>query len=168
LVVPDVFNPRYSYGGGKIITELMAVNNAKFFERMMIFRPHNIYGPDMGHEHVIPQLINKAKNKPEFLEIQGDGSDTRAFCYIEDFIDGLMILLEKGQHNEIYNIGTEEEVSIYKLACKIADYFDIKTISFVKNVKGGTNRRCPDITKLKKLGFSPKISLTDGLKRCMV
>ena len=57
LVVPDVHNPRYSYGAGKLISEVMAINfGRKYFERVLIFRPHNVYGPDMGWEHVIPQF----------------------------------------------------------------------------------------------------------------
>ena len=57
LSVPDPLNPRYSYGGGKLISELMAINfGRKYFERVLIFRPHNVYGPDMGFEHVIPQF----------------------------------------------------------------------------------------------------------------
>ena len=60
LSVPDVLNPRYSYGGGKIISELLLINyGRKFFDRAMIFRPHNVYGPDMGTEHVIPQFITR-------------------------------------------------------------------------------------------------------------
>ena len=55
--IPDPLNPRYSYGGGKLISELMAINfGRKYFDRVLIFRPHNVYGPDMGWEHVIPQL----------------------------------------------------------------------------------------------------------------
>jgi nucleoside-diphosphate-sugar epimerase len=62
LSVPDVLNPRYSYGGGKIACELLAVNyGRKFFDQMVIFRPHNIYGPAMGWEHVIPQLCMRMK-----------------------------------------------------------------------------------------------------------
>ena len=57
LAVPDALNPRYSYGAGKLISEVMAINfGRKFFERVLIFRPHNVYGPDMGFEHVIPQF----------------------------------------------------------------------------------------------------------------
>ena len=64
LVVPDPLNPRYSYGGGKIISELMAINyGRKFFERVLIFRPHNVYGPDMGCEHVIPQFALRLKTR---------------------------------------------------------------------------------------------------------
>src|SRR6185295_17443274 len=62
LSIPDPLNPRYSYGGGKLISELMAINyGRKFFERVLIFRPHNIYGPDMGWEHVIPQFALRVK-----------------------------------------------------------------------------------------------------------
>src|SRR5205823_3221688 len=60
LSVPDPLNPRYSYGGGKIIAELLAINYGRtHFDRVSIFRPHNCYGPDMGREHVIPQLASR-------------------------------------------------------------------------------------------------------------
>ena len=60
LKIPDIYNPRYSYGGGKILTELMGVHYGKFFfNKLVIFRPHNVYGPDMGYDHVIPEFINK-------------------------------------------------------------------------------------------------------------
>ena len=82
LVVPDPLNPRFSYGGGKIISELMAINyGRKDLERVLIFRPHNVYGPDMGFEHVIPQFCRRlhdaARARPGGripFEIQGDGS----------------------------------------------------------------------------------------------
>ena len=49
LIVPDLLNPRYSYGGGKLISELLAINYGRsHFERVVIFRPHNVFGPDMG------------------------------------------------------------------------------------------------------------------------
>src|SRR5437016_11697566 len=64
LVVPDPHNPRLSYGAGKIISEMMVINHGrKHFERVLIFRPHNVYGPDMGFDHVIPQFdvrLNRA------------------------------------------------------------------------------------------------------------
>src|SRR3989338_5692515 len=58
MVVHDLLNPRYSYGGGKIISELFVMNyGRKYFRRAIIFRPHNVYGPEMGWEHVIPQFV---------------------------------------------------------------------------------------------------------------
>ncbi len=60
LKIPNIFNPRYSYGGGKILTELMGIHyGKKYFKKMVIFRPHNVYGPNMGYEHVIPEFINR-------------------------------------------------------------------------------------------------------------
>tara|TARA_Y100000310_G_scaffold202413_1_gene202567 strand:+ start:3192 stop:4184 length:993 start_codon:yes stop_codon:yes gene_type:complete len=174
LIIPDIMNPRYSYGGGKIISELMTISNGrKKFDRAIIFRPHNVYGPDMGWEHVIPQLVLRMKkisqendNNLIKFPLQGTGLETRAFCYIEDFIDGLMTILEKGEHLEIYHIGTMEEVSIKKIAEEIGKYFgkEVEIISG-EEAKGGTKRRCPDITKLKKLGFSPKFTVEAGLKK---
>src|SRR3979409_549385 len=83
LLVPDPSNPRYSYGGGKIISELMAINyGRKYFERVLIFRPHNVYGPDMGWEHVIPQFALRMKMAAELnpvgvipFPIQGSGQE---------------------------------------------------------------------------------------------
>ena len=62
LVIPDPLNPRLSYGAGKIISEMMVINHGrKHFERVLIFRPHNVYGPDMGFDHVIPEFAVRLK-----------------------------------------------------------------------------------------------------------
>lgn len=173
LSIPDPLNPRYSYGGGKIISELMTINyGRKHFDRAMIFRPHNVYGPDMGWEHVIPQFVvrmkeicQKNKGKKIRFPIQGTGKETRAFVFISDFIEGLMLVLEKGEHLGIYHIGTMNEISIENVAIKVGKYFG-KGVSIVpcKTAEGGAFRRCPDITKLKKLGYKPKISFEKGLR----
>src|SRR3989344_1257079 len=158
LSIPDPLNPRYSYGGGKIISELLAINyGRKHFDRVVIFRPHNVYGPDMGWEHVIPQFVlrmkelsKKYKDKKIKFSIQGTGKETRAFCFIDDFIDGLMLVMKKGEHMNIYHIGTMDEIPIEKAAKKVGEYFgkDVEVIPG-EATKGSTNRRCPDITKLK-------------------
>ena len=171
LIVPDVMNPRFSYGGGKIICELLAINySRKHFDRMMIFRPHNVYGPDMGWEHVLPQFVlrmkeisSKEKGKKIRFPIQGDGSETRSFVFIDDFIDGIMIMLKKGKHMNIYHIGTMDEISIKDAAVSIGNYFK-KRVEIVKgkDAKGGTKRRCPNISKLSALGYKPKVSFIKG------
>lgn len=172
LIVPDISNPRYSYGGGKIISELLAVNyGRRFFERMVIFRPHNVYGPDMGWEHVIPQMILRAKKAVEEsagdqvdFAIQGDGEETRAFIYIDDFIDGIMRVIEAGAHNEIYHVGTDREARIIDLAAQIVQRFGRRPrFRHLPLSEGSTRRRCPDITKLRALGFNPRTKLAEGL-----
>ena len=172
LVVPDLLNPRYSYGGGKIISELLAINyGRKFFERVVIVRPHNVYGPDMGAEHVIPQFAMRMRRAVEEIpagvipfEIQGTGNETRSFIFIDDFIDGLMRVIEHGLHMGVYNIGTEQEMPIAEVARAVAACFG-RTIRIVPGEaqRGGALRRCPDISKLRALGFDPGTSLESGI-----
>jgi nucleoside-diphosphate-sugar epimerase len=172
LTIPDVLNPRYSYAGGKLISELMAINYGREgFERVMIFRPHNVYGPDMGWEHVLPQFILRAvdsiKANPEGtigFPIKGDGSQTRAFVYIDDFIEGVVCMLGKGQHLNIYHIGNPEEITIREVAEKVFAYFGrrIEIITGSAPI-GETSRRCPDISKLRKLGYEPRVSFGEGI-----
>jgi len=172
LSVPDPLNPRYSYGGGKIISELMALNYGReYFERVLIYRPHNVYGPSMGWEHVIPQFVVRLRRLMAEggggeipFSIQGDGEQTRSFVYIDDFIAGLMLVIEKGQHLNVYNIGTLEEVRIGDLARRVAAYLGSRIrIEPGPPAEGGTLRRCPDISKLQALGYEPRHTLDDGL-----
>jgi len=173
LAIPDPLNPRYSYGGGKLISELMAINyGRKYFNRVLIFRPHNVYGPDMGWEHVVPQLASRfnaaAKAQPSGtlrLEIQGTGQETRSFCFIDDLVAGVMVMREKGEHLGIYHVGTMEEVTIADLAYRIAGIYGREiTLVAGKPAPGGTARRCPDISKLAKLGYKPRVPLSEGLR----
>ena len=172
LVIPDIKNPRFSYGGGKIICELLAVNyGRKFFDRVCIYRPHNVYGVDMGWEHVIPQFSLRLKElsakyplgKIKF-HLQGSGDETRSFCHIRDFIDGVILLQDKGEHLNVYNIGTLEEISVSHLASVIASSLG-KELDIIPGeiLDGSTPRRCPDITKMFALGYSPQIDLRSGV-----
>ena len=166
IKIPDVFNPRYSYAGGKILTELVGINNAKFFNKMIIFRPHNVYGSDMGDEHVVPELIEKVKSAKKILKIKGSGLETRSFIYIDDFVKAFYLIFKKGKHLNIYNIGTEEQIKIIDLANLIIKIFKKKIIIKKEQIaKGGTKHRMPDIKKIRKLGFKQTISIIQGLKK---
>ena len=172
LKIPDVYNPRYSYGGGKIISELLGLHFAKKnLKKFIIFRPHNVYSGDMGNEHVIPEFIKRIENiktDGKFL-IHGTGNEKRSFIHIDDFIKAFDKIFKKGKNQEIYNIGTTEIIKIKDLAKKIAKIFNINIkLKKTKLNNGGTNIRCPDITKLKKLGFKPKINLDKGLKKIII
>ena len=169
LIIPDIHNPRYSYGGGKLFCELyLFYYGHKFFKKSIIFRPHNVYGPNMGNEHVIPELVRKINlakiRKKKFINLEGDGSQTRSFVYIDDFVDALELVYLRGKNLNIYNIGTKDEISIKKLLKLIQK--KLKTNLLVKNIdikRGGTPRRCPDIKKIQKLGFKSKVKLSSGL-----
>ena len=171
MSIPDPLNPRYSYGAGKLISEIMAINfGRRYFRRVTIVRPHNVYGIDMGAEHVIPQFVARLKalqswsTDPIPFEIQGTGLQTRSFVFIDDFIDGVMLVLARGEHLGIYHIGTLEEVSIETLARLVAEHFG-RPIKIVPGppADGGASRRCPDITKMMKLGYRPNFTLRESL-----
>jgi nucleoside-diphosphate-sugar epimerase len=172
LVVPDPLNARLSYGAGKIISEMMVINHGrKHFERALIFRPHNVYGPDMGFDHVIPQFAVRMKRAaaaqpsgPLPFAIQGNGSETRSFCHVDDLVAGVMIMRDKGEHLGIYHIGTAEEVSVGDLARRVAAAAGREIALRPSAVlAGSTPRRCPDISKLGALGYTPRVPLDEGL-----
>ena len=169
LLVPDPTNPRYSYGGGKIISELMAINyGRKLFDRVLIFRPHNVYGPDMGFEHVVPQFalrLKKARgaapDRQGAVRDPGRRAADASFCHVDDLVAGVMVMREKGEHLGIYHIGTTEEVAIGDVARRIAAHRRPRDrVRERPAPAGGTDRRCPDIGKLAKLGYSRRCRST--------
>jgi dTDP-glucose 4,6-dehydratase/UDP-glucose 4-epimerase len=172
LMIPDPLNPRYSYAGSKIASELIAVAYGRNgFERVAIFRPHNVYGPDMAWEHVVPQFCLRAIDQiaqhptgPVPFPIQGDGTQTRAFIHIDDMTDGLMAVIEKGKHLNIYHIGNPEELEIANVARQVVKAMGREAhLVSIALPQGSVERRCPDITKLRGLGFEPRIPFRVGL-----
>ena len=173
ISIPDILNPRFSYAGGKIASELLFINYKKNIDKkanIKIFRPHNVYGPNMGNEHVIPELIKKikvaSKNRNKECAIQGSGRETRSFIYIDDFTEAFSKVLLTKNKDIIFNIGNNEEISILNLAKKISQQMNIK-LKFIKSDLrlGGTPRRCPQIKKIKKLGYKQQINLDYGLSK---
>ncbi len=165
VTVPDVKNPRFTYSSTKILGEMLGLHYlpaAKLDVR--IVRYHNVYGPAMGDEHVIPQLVEKCvrlsnnlKKRSIVLPLQGGGRTTRAFCFIDDAVEATLIAAKKGKNREVYNIGDpREELSIRELAQRIAKRLGLSIrITDVPLPEGSTPRRSPDITKLRRLGYKP-------------
>jgi len=172
LVIPDPYNPRYSYSAGKIVSEMVCLHSPQF-DRLVIVRPFNIYGPGMSLGHVIPDIIEQFKQddsrEPIEIRLIGSGEETRSFCYIDDFIDGLMIARERGEHRGIYNIGNPQETSIKHLAEMIGAISGKNfNLEFGNSWReGDLPRRRPDISKLAALGYEPKTTLRNGLRKTM-
>ena len=169
MVIPDSLNPRYSYGGSKLISELIAFNYGRDkLRKVQVFRPHNVYGPDMGWKHVVPQLIEKimAAGDGGSITLQGDGSETRAFCYVSDVVDGIVRMWRSGESMNVYHIGSMEEVAIRDLARITAEALGVR-VDLVAGpaAAGATPRRCPDIGKMRAIGYAPAISLVQGIER---
>lgn len=172
LSVPDPLNPRYSYAGAKIASELLALNaGLRRIGRVVVFRPHNVYGPDMGWEHVIPQITTRLARRMRGtsgvvrLPIQGTGDETRAFCFVDDLVESVALLIARGEHRTVYHLGTDEEVTIKRLVTEIGGVLG-RAVDIEPGVamSGGTLRRCPDLSRIRLLGYSPRISLRAGLE----
>lgn len=173
MMIPNPQNPRYSYGGSKLIGEILTFNFGRGrFARTVAFRPHNVYGANMGNEHVIPEFAARLRGltrdlvpgTPVDFPIQGSGAATRAFCHVDDFTRGLMAVVELGQDGLVYHIGTDEEVTIADLARACGEVLG-HPVNLVTGPQpeGGTPRRCPDIARLRGLGYEPQIPLREGL-----
>ena len=171
--VPDVKNARYSYGSSKLMGEIMTLHYLKKYNlNKKIFRPHNIYGPNMGWGHVVPQIMKKIaqasnyfSNTEATIEIQGTGKETRSFCYIDDAVQGIILIAKNGIDGEIYNIGSDKEISIGNFIMNIGNILGIKlNLNYGKIRLGGTERRCPDIKKISNIGFKNIYNLSEGLE----
>jgi UDP-glucose 4-epimerase len=171
LVVPDLKNPRYSYGGSKIAAELMAWHCP--IPRVWICRPHNCFGPGQGAGHVIADVVMRIARAPKGgrVEVKGNPTDRRSFIYVDDFIAGCLTIAKHHEADEkcreVYNVGRNYPVTINKLAGMIAGEMgraDVR-LDFTGGLPGAVAYRCPDVRKLAALGWEPRIDLAEGLRR---
>lgn len=160
--------PRSVYDEAKRFLEAISMAyHKKYNLDVKIARIFNTYGPRMriNDGRAIPTFLNQSINKKRYT-VQGDGKQTRSFCYVFDTIDGIVKLLQKKGFNKPVNIGSTEEYSIIdliKLIDKINGYKN--KIIFKKLPENDPLRRKPDISLSKKvLNWTPKTSLDKGLK----
>lgn len=176
LVVPDPLNPRYSYGGGKIASELMAVawQRDGVLDRLIIARPHNAYGPDMGREHVIPEfclrmndLVTRYPAGVIPFPVQGSGMETRSFCHVDDCTAQLTLLLAKADPGAgVWHVGNMDERAIADVARAVAACYGRQVdVQPGKLPEGSPPRRLPDTAKIEGLGYRPLVTFTEGLRR---
>lgn len=169
LVIADTYNPRWSYGGQKLIGELFFIHYSKAYNfRMSIVRPHNFYGPRAGYEHVIPEIISRVTSRAEPFPLFG-ADDTRSFCYIADAVLAIQKVMEsRVTDGGTYHIGTAEETIIKNL---VENIFDImkwhpSTLDVKNSPQGSVKRRLADVSKIKgDIGWEATTTLTDGLRK---
>jgi nucleoside-diphosphate-sugar epimerase len=166
----DVFNPRWSYAYSKLFGELALINAARGNPdlKYVIFRLHNVYGPRMGYEHVVPAFLKRMLAGEDPMVIKNP-DDTRSFSYIDDVVDAVLLLAESPRaEGQIVHVGNPEEISVWDLARTMAEAFydPHKLRRGEKQDVGSASRRRPDIRKLQELtGWKPQVSLADGLRR---
>ncbi|NON61720.1 NAD-dependent epimerase/dehydratase family protein [Acidianus sp. RZ1] len=136
-----------------------------------IQRPFNVYGPrlreDGTYGRVVSRFIYQAL-KGEDITIFGDGSQTRAFLYIDDWVDATeRIIFTEGLSGEVFNVGSDKETKIIDLAKLILRVSNSRSmIKFLPSRVDDPPRRAADLHKIKeKLGWYPKTSLEEGIKK---
>jgi UDP-glucose 4-epimerase len=162
--IDDVYNPRWSYAGSKILGELLFINSGINFS---IVRPHNVYGPRMGYNHVISEVITRILLKENPFRVYG-GNQTRSFCYIDDAIIMLESIMNTELSNgKIINIGVDDEISIENLIYKIFSILDYKSeIVNLRSKDGSVDRRCPNIELMCDITNITKFtSIQEGLEK---
>lgn len=161
----------FGYGWSKRIAEIQAkAYSQEFGMKIVIIRPYNTYGPrdhfELEKAHAIPALINKVCSGVNPLIVWGDGEQSRAFTYVTDIVQGMILAIEKKAFGEVFNIGTQEEIKIKDLAAVIIKICRSSVrVKFDSQHLGGQPRRNADISKAaNKLGYTPGVTLEDGLK----
>lgn len=166
-------NPLTTYGWAKILGEVQCKSYyLDYGIKCSAPRIFNAYGEnenlDPRWSHVIPSLIRKAIRYPdEGFTLFGDGKQERAFLYVEDCVEGLLLNMEKVTDAEPINLGGDELISIGQLAKKIVETSG-KDIEIKYDLSGprGTNRYCADTTRMEQvLGWRPETPLEVGLER---
>ncbi|UVK39333.1 NAD-dependent epimerase/dehydratase family protein [Mesorhizobium sp. AR10] len=164
----DPVGPRSPYEEGKRFGEALT----RFWGRkhsvdVRIVRIFNTYGPGMSpdDQRVIPQMLSRLiAHKP--VPIYGDGAQTRTFLHIDDLVDGLLTVMEKGVNAEVYNIGGATQITIRALfeLVKTATGLAGNAV-FEKHFIADHRGRWPDTSKIKALGWQQKVSLADGIRQ---
>lgn len=168
LCLEDIRSPRTTYALSKMVGESACFSYSKIHGiPFTIVRYHNVYGPRMGHDHVIPELMLKAGKGRGYLEVFSPGH-TRSFCYISDAVEATVNLAEANNSSgQMFNVGNSgEEIKIKDLAGKIIGIVNPSLkIKSLGDQEGSPSRRCPDINKLRRaVGFRSVVSLDDGIR----
>ncbi len=160
--------PRGVYDEAKRFAEALTMAYNRYHNvDTKIVRIFNTYGPRMrvNDGRAIPAFVPQAL-RGEPITVFGDGSQTRSFCYVDDLIEGIYRLLMSDTHDPV-NIGNPNEMTISQLVEKILEFTgSSSTIAYKELPEDDPKIRQPDISRAKELlGWEPKVSLEDGLKR---
>ena len=160
-------NPNNPYSATKASADLLIMSYYKTYKiPACITRSSNNYGPFQHPEKLIPKtIIYSILNKN--IPIYGNGKNTRDWLYVEDNIEGILTVLRNGKNGEIYNIGSDIELSNIDIVRKILKFMDKpeSLINYVNDRPGNDLRYSLDSSKLMKLGFKPRINIEYGLEK---
>lgn len=160
---------RWTYAVSKLAGEHLTMAYFKEFNLPVVsVRPFNVYGPGQTGEGALQIFIKRAL-KNEDIYIFGDGNQIRAWCYVDDFVECLLLSMEKKEAiGESFNIGNARTVlTIFGLAQTVCRVLDSKSkIVFKPALSSDIELRIPSVQKAEKLlGFKAKIDLEEGIKK---
>ena len=174
LLTGELEESNSAYAIAKIAgIELIKSYRKQFGHNWISLMPTNLYGPydnfDLENSHVLPALIRKfidAKNtKLETVTLWGSGTPLRDFMHVDDLSEAVIFCSEKFNENEHINIGSGQEISINNLAVLISNIVGFTgKIEWDKSRLDGTPRKVLDVSKLEAYGWTPKISLENGIR----
>ena len=174
LLTGELEESNSAYAIAKIAgIELIKSYRKQFGHNWISLMPTNLYGPhdnfDLENSHVLPALIRKfvdAKNsKSETVTLWGSGTPLRDFMHVDDLSGAVIFCSEKFNENEHINIGSGQEISINNLAVLISNIVGFTgKIEWDKSRLDGTPRKVLDVSKLEAYGWTPKISLENGIR----
>ena len=167
LTIEDIRAPRFAYAASKILGEAAVIHTARARGlHAVIGRFHNVYGPRMGADHVIPELSLRALRGEDPFRVYG-ADQRRAFCHVSDAVEAMRLLMgAQTAWGQIVNIGNDtEETRVEDLARLVLKMARIApALERAPAPAGSVERRCPDLGRLRALtGFSPKIPLETGV-----
>ncbi|MFD2263996.1 NAD-dependent epimerase/dehydratase family protein [Lacibacterium aquatile] len=168
-VIGAVGEARWTYAVSKLAEEHLAI---AYHKQMglgtSVVRPFNVYGPGQVGEGALRTFIQRALRN-ETIEIHGNGTQIRAWCYVDDMVDGALAALTLPQAiGESFNIGNARSVeTIYGLANTVIRVLGSKSeITFIRKDYADVELRVPSIGKAKDmLGFEAQVSLEEGIRR---
>jgi UDP-glucose 4-epimerase len=160
---------RWIYAVSKLAGEHVAhAYHREFGLPAVTLRPFNVYGPGQVGEGAIHRFVTQALRNKD-IEIHGDGTQIRAWCYVDDMVDGLLLVMEHPKAiGESFNIGNARAVvTIFGLANTVVRVLHSKSaIRFVRKDYADIELRVPNVDKARDLlGFEANIDLEDGIRR---
>jgi UDP-glucuronate decarboxylase len=169
VVISDVTAPRFAYAASKVLGEAAFIHGARARGfRTVIGRFHNVYGPRMGADHVIPEMSLRAVRGEDPFRVWGH-DQYRAFCYVDDAVEAMVRLMATPEAaGRIVHIGNDsEETNIADLAKLVLGVTGSSAVlEPLPAPRGSVGRRCPDLTLLRELtGYKPAVPLEEGVRR---
>jgi dTDP-glucose 4,6-dehydratase len=162
----DPLRPSSPYSASKAGGDLQVLAAVRTYGvDACITRGSNTYGPNQYPEKILPLFITNALDG-EPLPLYGDGRQTRDWLYVEDHCAGVELVLREGKRGEVYNVAANEEVENREITRRVLELTgaDESLVRHVADRPGHDRRYSLDTTKLRSLGWEPRIPLDDGLR----